>query len=243
MPYRITRYADDLLWVVMDGQLSLDHADAYFHELWSILDGSPDPTDLLVDGRRIGGASSSARRRTEQVAHHPHLGHLAFVVSEHHMLLFAPFVKLVSGVGLFGHEYEALAYLRAARGLPPVSEADLPNLPPPAELEPEHGHRHEHGHGHSHHGEQPGVHGRHLPPPPASRIPLSGRVLPHRHAGPHTQRALPPGEQPSRPVPPPPAPRLARPRNAPPGLLGSLTEIVEGWARGRHDAGSGDGES
>lgn len=155
MPYAITRHADDLLWVVMDGQLSLAQADDYFHELWAALNGSPNPTDLLVDGRCIGGASMSARRRTEQVAHHPHLGHLAFVVSTHHLLIFAPFVRLVSGIGLFGHEQEALDYLRAARGLPPLAEQHLPNLPPqdePPRREP---------------------HTRPLPPAPASRVPLS----------------------------------------------------------------------
>lgn len=131
MPYSITRHAEHLLWVVMDGHLALHHAEGYFNEMWDLLDASPAPTDLLVDGRRIAGAAPGARRRTEQIAHHPHLGHLAFVVGEFHMLLFAPLVKLVSGVGLFGDEREALAYLRAARGLPPVGDLALPGLAPP----------------------------------------------------------------------------------------------------------------
>lgn len=154
MPYAITRHDDTLLWVVMEGQLSLAHAEAYYQELWNTLDRSPNPTDLLVDGRRIGAASMGARRRTEQIAHHPHLGHLAFVVSTHHLLIFAPFVRLVSGIGLFGHEQEALDYLRAARGLPSIAEQHLPDLPPQADPP------------------QP-AHTRPLPPPPASRIPLS----------------------------------------------------------------------
>ncbi|GAB4438988.1 MAG: hypothetical protein OHK0015_33300 [Chloroflexi bacterium OHK40] len=131
MPYQIARHSDDLLWVVMEGQLALEHAERYFCELWELLDGCPSPTDLLVDGRSLVSASPAARRRTEQVAHHPHLGHLAFVVSEHHLLLFAPFVKLVSGIGLFGNEHDALAYLRTARSLPTIRDAGLPTLPPP----------------------------------------------------------------------------------------------------------------
>ena len=158
MPYAITRHDETLLWVVMEGQLTLSHAEEYYQELWLTLDRSPSPTDLLVDGRRMGSASMAARRRTEQIAHHPHLGHLAFVVSTHHLLIFAPFVRLVSGIGLFGHEHEALDYLRAARGLPPLAEQQLPNLPPQAEPP-----------------SRDKANTRPLPPPPASRIPNSLR--------------------------------------------------------------------
>jgi hypothetical protein len=112
----------------MHGHLSRDHAEAYFHDMWRLLDESPRSTDLLVDGRRMGTASHGARQRTEQIAHHPHLGQIAFVVSEHHLLLFAPFVKLVSGVGLFGGEDEALAYLQVTRGH--AGKIALPNPPP-----------------------------------------------------------------------------------------------------------------
>jgi hypothetical protein len=182
MPYSITRHADDLVWVEMDGHLALQQAECYFLEMWSLLDMSKQPLDLLVDGRRIAGAAPGARRRTEQVAHHPNMGHLAFVVSEHHLLLFAPLVKLVSGVGLFGDEHEALGYLCAARGRPAPAMA-LPDLPPPpafddhpVEYEPlgldlsrlyaSGGHmpshrQHTHGPGH--------ILVRPLPPPPASR--------------------------------------------------------------------------
>lgn len=133
MPYRITRHSEDLIWVVVEGHMAVDQANAYFNELWMLFDTCTQPTDLLVDGRRISGASPSARRRMEQVAHHPRLGHLAFVVSEHHLLLFAPLVKLVSGIGLFGNEVEALDYLRSSRGLPPVIDLAMPGLPPLAE--------------------------------------------------------------------------------------------------------------
>ena len=99
--------------------------------MWALLDVSTHPLDLLVDGRRIVSAAPGARRRTEQIAHHPNLGQLAFVVSEHHLLLFAPLVKLVSGLGLFGNTHEALAYLQSTRGrsLPEHLLQDLP-LPP-----------------------------------------------------------------------------------------------------------------
>ncbi|MFQ3661519.1 MAG: STAS/SEC14 domain-containing protein [Chloroflexaceae bacterium] len=130
MPYRITRHSEDLLWVVVEGHLAVDQANAYFNELWTLFDACTQPTDLLVDGRRISGASPGARRRMEQVAHHPRLGHLAFVVSEHHLLMFAPLVKMVSGIGLFGNEAEALDYLRSSRGLPPVIDLAMPGLPP-----------------------------------------------------------------------------------------------------------------
>lgn len=122
MPYTISSHPDHLLWVVMEGHLALPHAECYFHEMWGLLDELGGPTDLLVDGRRIAGAALGARRRTEEIAHHPNLGHLAFVVSEHHLLIFAPLVKLVSGVGMFGNESEAVGYLRAARGLPSFVE-------------------------------------------------------------------------------------------------------------------------
>ncbi len=130
MPYRITRHSEDLLWVVVEGHLAVDQANAYFNELWTLFDACTQPTDLLVDGRRISGASPGARRRMEQVVHHPRLGHLAFVVSEHHLLMFAPLVKMVSGIGLFGNEFEALDFLRSSRGLPPVIDLSMPGLPP-----------------------------------------------------------------------------------------------------------------
>jgi hypothetical protein len=137
MPYMIQRHAHNLLWVTMHGHLVIDQAEAYFREMWQLLDGCPRPTDLLVDGRRISGAGGGARQRTEQIAHHPHLGHIAFVVSEQHMLIFAPLVKLVSGIGLFGDEHAALDYLRAARGLPPVIDLQLPvPRPDPAQHPP-----------------------------------------------------------------------------------------------------------
>jgi hypothetical protein len=136
MPYSITRYAEDLVWVEMDGQLAVHHAECYFVEMWALLDANTRPLDLLVDGRRIVGAAPGARRRTEQIAHHPNLGQLAFVVSEHHLLLFAPLVKLVSGVGLFGDTHEALSYLHATRGRP-LPDHLLRDLPPP----PPHGDR------------------------------------------------------------------------------------------------------
>lgn len=162
MPYSINRHAEHLLWVVIDGHLALHHAEGYFNEMWDLLDTSPAPTDLLVDGRRIAGAAPGARRRTEQIAHHPNLGHLAFVVGEFHLLLFAPLVRLASGVGLFGDEHEALAYLRAARGLPAVG--DLPGLAPMTAPEAE-----------ERHATPPERRGRPsstrpLPPPPASRL-------------------------------------------------------------------------
>ena len=128
MPYAITRHDETLLWVVMEGQLTLSHAEEYYQELWLTLDRSPSPTDLLVDGRRMGSASMAARRRTEQIAHHPHLGHLAFVVSTHHLLIFAPFVRLVSGIGLFGHKPEPPSRDKAnTRPLPPPPASRIPN--------------------------------------------------------------------------------------------------------------------
>ncbi len=132
MTYRITRHPEQLLWVVVDGHLSLHHAECYLRELWELLDASAHPQDLLVDGRRIAGAAPGARRRTEQIVHHPNLGHLAFVVGDLHLLLLAPLMKLVSGVGLFGDEHAALAYLRAARAQPTVDGVSMPNLATPA---------------------------------------------------------------------------------------------------------------
>lgn len=182
MPYSITRHADDLVWVEMDGHLALQQAECYFLEMWSLLDMSEQPLDLLVDGRRIAGAAPGARRRTEQVAHHPNMGHLAFVVSEHHLLLFAPLVKLVSGVGLFGDEHEALGYLCAARGRPAPTMA-LPELPPPPIFD-------------DHPAEYAQL------GPDLSRLYVSGG-----HMSSHRQRAHGPGHILVRPLPPPPASR------------------------------------
>jgi hypothetical protein len=183
MPYRITRSAESLVWVVMEGHLTLPQAEGYFAEMWDLLDGCPAPTDLLVDGRRIAGAAHGARRRTEQIAHHPHLGHLAFVVGELHLLLFAPLVKLVSGVGLFGDEREALGFLRESRGLPLTLSLELPAAPGAAPSEaPQHhtlaqaleytpaellgGHQHPAEHAHRAHPAPT----RPLPPRPTSRL-------------------------------------------------------------------------
>jgi hypothetical protein len=118
MPYQISRPAEAMLRVHMDGHIDMRQANAYFEEIWATLNGCPRPTDLLVDGRQMQSANHQARQRTEQVAHHPHLGHIAFVVSAQHLLMFAPFVWLVSGIGLFGDEEAALAYLQKERGRP-----------------------------------------------------------------------------------------------------------------------------
>lgn len=214
MPYRITRHADDLVWVVMEGHLSLDHAEAYFHELWGLLDICPRPTDLLFDGRFVGGASPKVRRRTDQIVHHPHLGHLAFVVGEAHLLLFAPLVKLVSGIGMFGSEHEALNYLRTARGLPLVADLELP-VEPPAPAAP----RADAATGH--HAEatpaprRPAAPPpRALPPPPMSRVPA------------RFHQAAP------RPItPPPPPPPVHHPE---PPRLPTLNDLVHGLTQGLH---------
>jgi hypothetical protein len=130
MLYQIDRHAHDMLWVKMQGHMAMDHAERYFQEMWRTLDGCPRPTDLLVDGRQMQSANHSARQRTEQIVHHPHLGHIAFVVGGHHLLLFAPLVRLVSGVGLFGDEREAMAFLRSVRGTPTIPSVGLPAMPP-----------------------------------------------------------------------------------------------------------------
>jgi hypothetical protein len=129
MPYQIIRHSDELIWVTFEGHVALDHAESYFHEMWQALDSCSKRTDVLVDGRWIGGGHQNARKRAEQIIHHPNLAHLAFVVAEQHLLLFAPLVKLVSGVGLFGNEHEAIDFLRASRGLPPLHAMNLPVSP------------------------------------------------------------------------------------------------------------------
>lgn len=130
MPYQIDRHAHDMLWVTLHGYLAMDHAEHYFQEMWRTLDGCPRPTNLLVDGRHIQGGSHSARQRTEQIVHHPHLGHIAFVVSAHHLLIFAPLVHLVSGIGLFGDEHEAVAFLRNSADTPTIASGNLTKMTP-----------------------------------------------------------------------------------------------------------------
>lgn len=129
MPYEIIRRSSDLVWVKMHGRLTVAHAEHYFCEMWQMLDSCPQRTDLLVDGRHMEDAPYAARQRTEQVAHHPHLGHVAFVVSQHHVLLFAPLMRLVSGIGLFGNEPEALEFLCKECQKPAVGDLGLPNMP------------------------------------------------------------------------------------------------------------------
>jgi hypothetical protein len=134
MRYQIDRHTHDMLWVTMQGHMAMEHAERYFQEIWRTLDGCPRPTDLLVDGRQMQSANHHARQRTEQIVHHPHLGHIAFVVGAQHLLIFAPLVRLVSGVGLFGDEREAMAYLHSVRGTPTIPSVGLPTMPPrPAE--------------------------------------------------------------------------------------------------------------
>lgn len=130
MPFAIHRHTPDLIWVELHGHVGVEHAEAYYREMWQTLDACTPPTDLLIDGRRVESVSPSARNRTDQVVHHPHLGHVAFVVGGHHLLLFAPLVKLVSGVGLFSSEREALRFLHESHG---HGRADLGrHAPPPA---------------------------------------------------------------------------------------------------------------
>jgi hypothetical protein len=135
MPYQINRHAHNMLWVTMQGHLAMDHAEGYFQEMWRTLDGCPRPTDLLIDGRHMQSANNSARQRTEQIIHHPHIGHIAFVVSAHHLLLFAPLMKLVSGIGMFGDERAAMEFLSGTCGTPTIVSGGLPAMPPrPQEL-------------------------------------------------------------------------------------------------------------
>jgi hypothetical protein len=129
MPYQIIRHSDELIWVTFEGQVALEHAESYFHEMWQALDSCSKRTDVLVDGRFIGGGHQNAHKRAEQIIHHPNLAHIAFVVGEQHLLLFAPLVKLVSGIGLFGNTHEAIDFLRTSRGKPPLSEMNLPVSP------------------------------------------------------------------------------------------------------------------
>lgn len=135
MPYQLTMRAPDLLWVVIHGRFERTTAEKYYHDAWGMLNDCPRPTDLLLDGRGISGMMDhGARHWTDRVAHHPHLGHIAFVVPQQHLLIFAPFVKLVSGIGMFGSDHEALAFLHQNRGKSPGvswSESDVPPLPDP----------------------------------------------------------------------------------------------------------------
>jgi hypothetical protein len=39
-------------------------------------------------------------------------------------------MKLVSGIGLFGDEHEAMAYLSSVRGTPTIASGGLPAMPP-----------------------------------------------------------------------------------------------------------------
>jgi hypothetical protein len=128
MSYTLTMHKPDLMWVVMDGHLDMRTAEAYFSEVWERLDSCPCPTDMLVDGRLMKNAKFEARRRTEQVIHHPNLGHMAFIVSQTHLLWMAPLARLVSGIGLFGNEHEALAFLETARETPSARKVDLFNM-------------------------------------------------------------------------------------------------------------------
>ncbi|MEI7644734.1 MAG: hypothetical protein WCJ55_10680 [Chloroflexales bacterium] len=146
MPYQINRHAHNMLWVTIQGYMPMEHVENYFQEMWRTLDDCPHPTDILVDGRLMQNSSNVARQRTEQVAHHPHLGHVAFVVDAQHLLIFAPLVHLISGIGLFGDEHTAMDYLNHARGTPRIASNKLPTvssyseesqrIPPPP---PQHG--------------------------------------------------------------------------------------------------------
>lgn len=128
MPYHLMLRSPDLMWVVMHGQMDMAMAEAYLQDTWHMLDGCPTPTDMLVDGRGMKSGDLGGRRHTEQVLHHPNLGHVAFVVGKQHLLMFAPLVRFVSGIGLFGNEDDAVKFLQSARHLPPLRETGLLNL-------------------------------------------------------------------------------------------------------------------
>lgn len=128
--YEINRHAHDLVLVRLQGHMAMEHAERYFQEIWRTLDTCPRPTDILVDGRGMESAHTAARQRTEQIVHHPHLGHIAFVVSSQHMLLFAPLVQILSGIGMFGDEHAAMEYLQRTRSAPSLPNTGLPTMPP-----------------------------------------------------------------------------------------------------------------
>lgn len=232
MPYQFKLHAPDLLWVVMHGHMELEHAEAYYYDIWQTLDSCPHPTDLLVDGRGLHSATFAARRRTEQVAHHPHLGNIAFVVREHHLLLFAPLARLVSGIGLFGAEHEALIYLRSSRGQYSLSGAatvrqaeqamghtsneSVPRVAPPVPILPSH---------------QPPASPSSLVPSTPQPVPPavpSSLVLPTPQPGPPVPPVNPTPTQPAPAAPP--APTQPRSLSATRGLH-RLTDLVNGWAR------------
>ncbi len=147
MSYSIALHEADLLWVTLEGQMDQSEAERYLAEIWKLLSRCPCPTCLLVDGRQIGKVTRAAQQRTDKVVHHPHIGHIAFVVRQQHLLLFAPIVKLVSGIGMFGTESSALDYLRKVRGLPPVLDFSLHiDIPRPPEFGDDEPQQHQYQH-------------------------------------------------------------------------------------------------
>lgn len=123
MPYQLMLRTPGLLHVAMFGPLQLEVAEAFFQDAWQLLDGCPNPTDILVDGRGLQTMNDTARRRAEQVVYHPHIGHIAFVVRPEHISMIAPVIQAESGIGLFGSEREALRFLNDSRTLLSIGDS------------------------------------------------------------------------------------------------------------------------
>lgn len=128
MPYHVMLRTPELLQITLRGHLQNNVAQAFFEDVWQMLDDGPSPLHLLVDGRGIQSASQTARNQFEQIGQHPHLGHIAFVVGQPHVLLFAPVVRFIGGVGLFSSEQEALTCLQAVQNFPTAHKQDRPDL-------------------------------------------------------------------------------------------------------------------
>ncbi|MFP4440544.1 MAG: hypothetical protein ACLFVO_25200 [Chloroflexaceae bacterium] len=128
MPYHVMLRTPELLQITLRGHLQNNVAQAFFEDVWQMLDDGPSPLHLLVDGRGIQSASQTARSQFERIGQHPHLGHIAFVVGQPHVLLFAPVVRFIGGVGLFSSEQEALKCLQAVQNFPMAHKQDRPDL-------------------------------------------------------------------------------------------------------------------
>lgn len=111
MPYSLNLLAPDLLHIDMHGHIDKQTAEDYLPKAWELMDNCPKPTNILTDIRRVNGCHSQSRGIIEKLKNHPNAGMYVFIVPAY-LLVFAPMVKILGNVYLYGTMEEALAFLQ-----------------------------------------------------------------------------------------------------------------------------------
>ncbi len=128
MPYHLVLHTPDTLYASLQGSIEIETATALVQDIWQMLDDCFNPTQILLDARGSQIDSCVARFCVEHIIQHMHLGHMALVISQDYMHLFAPMVQSVPSVTIFEQQRDALLFLQAVDRTQPVLQSDQADL-------------------------------------------------------------------------------------------------------------------